>query len=153
MLLAHAFSHTAPIFVASASNRVVLCGRTSVRLPRLKHAHEIHRPQLRTRLVRELPSRDDDDRSNDRSPRPTPEAAAAKGPQRREGAANAPDLRHAAQILALSANAEQQHENATTAAQVGGVEIDPASRSSPPRLRATIPSVVRPPQSRQLARP
>ncbi len=84
----------------------------------------MHRPQLRTRLIRKFPS-GDDDRRIDRLRLPTLATAAARGPWSRKSAVNALALRPAVLILALSANAEQRSENAPTAVLTGSAEIDP----------------------------
>ena len=144
------FICTAPIFLASAWIRTYLCGRTCAELPQRNSADATPRVTPRTALTRKQPS-GEDDRRNDRSIRPILATAAARGPQKREGAANAPDSRPAALIHALSANAEQRSVNAPTVALEKIARIDHRKRLSMPRLRAIYPSVTRSPPTLPLA--
>ena len=100
----------------------------------------------RTALLRKPPS-GEDDRPNDRSILPILAIAAAREPQKCEGAANAPDSRPVALTRVLSANADQQDGNAPTAARAKIARIDRGRQLSLPRLQATELSVARlPPQ-------
>ena len=78
----------------------------------------------RTALLWKPPS-GEDDRPNYQSILPILAIAAAREPQKCEGAANAPDSRPVALTRVLSANAEQRSENAPTAVLTGSAEIDP----------------------------
>ena len=100
-----------------------LCGRTCAELPQRNSADATPRVTLRTALTRKQPY-GEDDRRNDQSIQPILATAAARGLQKREGAANAPDSRPAALIRMLSANEEQRSVNAPTAAleKIAGID-------------------------------
>jgi len=119
---------------ARAPVRPYLCGRTCAESPVRSSVNVTPHATQRTALLRKPPS-GEDDRPNDRSIPPILAIAAAREPQKCEGAANAPDSRPVALTRVLSGNADQQDGNAPTAARAKIARIDRGRQLSLPRLQ------------------